>query len=175
MLEELSYYCIVQDLWLNGAARLTPVLVFAAREVIIGVNALMRTWNWSRSPSDCMKLAAFSSMPWLVKNIFPAEMLSLPKVAFLLSFSHVSFLFLVKMGPCMSRSLAICGPRPHGQSGDSKHVTFLACWNFRSPIFSVHLHYQWTGGFLKAFVYFNRLVRWNGGNCMFSSIHKFFQ
>lgn len=56
-----------------------------------------------------MKLAAFSSMPWLVKNIFPAEMLSLPKVAFLLSFSHVSFLFLVKMGHCMSRSLAICG------------------------------------------------------------------
>ena len=66
-----------------------------------------------------------------------SSQLILPKAAFLLSSSHVLFLFLVCARHSVSTNLADCILRLHGHSGEPHPSTFLECKNFFRPIFSV--------------------------------------
>ena len=65
----------------------------------------------------------------------------LPNAAFLLSSSHVLFLFPTCMRHSISTWFADCIPRLQGHSGESKPRTFLEFRNFPRPIFSVLI---WT-------------------------------
>ena len=76
-----------------------------------------------------------------------SSQLILPNATFLLSSSHIRFLFWVCKRHSTSRCFADCRPRLQGHSGESKPGTFLEWRNFLRPIFSVRI---WTMSALAA-------------------------
>lgn len=81
-----------------------------------------------------MSCAAFlANLGW----VSVSSQLILPQSAFLLSSSHIFFLFLMCIRHSISTCLADCAPCLHGHSADWNPSTFLECRNFLSPIFSV--------------------------------------
>ncbi len=100
--------------------------------------------NWSISSSNFINWAAsLVNFGWVNMS----SQLILPNAAFLLSTSHVLFLFPVYARHSTSTCLADCTPHLQGHSGESNPGTFLECSNFLRPIFSVLI---WTTRALAA-------------------------
>ena len=93
--------------------------------------------NWLISPSDFINCTTFlASFGW----VSTSSQLIFLKAAFLLSSSHILFLFMVCTGHSINTCLADCIFCLYGHSGESNPGTFLKCKNFLRPIFSVLIY-----------------------------------
>ena len=106
--------------------------------------------NSSISPSDSINCAAFLASFDLVSI---SSQLMLPKAVFLLSSSHVLFLFLIFAWHSVNICLADCIPCLYRNSSDLNPGTFLKCKNFLRPIFSVFIFMIRTLSALQGLLY----------------------